>query len=127
MDRENEAYETFKRQQEQRQKQFENQLHENALKQTEEDIRRERQFEEYRKVQIRNQMNESLEVKDLIRRRQKMTEAEYDRQMVAEQQRIIASIDADRNRFLQDLKVKAGQADPYRLNDLYRHIHNKSV
>jgi|JI6StandDraft_1071083.scaffolds.fasta_scaffold03168_2 hypothetical protein len=108
-------------------RQIENQMHENALKQTEEELRREREFEEYRKVQLRKQMNESLEVKDLIRRRQKMTEAEYDRQMIAEQQKIVASIDSERNRYLYELKVKAGQVDPYGVNGVYKNIHNRSV
>lgn len=117
----------MKRQREQQMRQLENQMHENALKQTEEEVRREREFEEYKKQQLRKEMDASLEVKELMRRRQKMTEAEYDRQMLAQQQKIAAFIDSQRNRYLYEMKIKAGQVDPYGVNGIYRNIHNRSV
>lgn len=98
IDKDNEVYENFKKQRERATRAHEYQMHENALKQTEEDVRRERQFEDYRKNQLRKVMAESLEIKELNRRRQKMTEGEYDRRVMDEQRKILENIDADRNR-----------------------------
>jgi hypothetical protein len=76
----------------------ENQMMENAFKQTEEELKRERQFEDYKKIQMKKAMEESLEIKELNRRRQKMTEGEYDRRVMEEQRRILMKIDSERNK-----------------------------
>jgi hypothetical protein len=76
----------------------ENQMMENAFKQTEEELKGERQFEDYKKIQMKKAMEESLEIKELNRRRQKMTEGEYDRRVMEEQRRILMKIDSERNK-----------------------------
>lgn len=83
----------MKRQRDMQMRQFENHMIETNIKQTEEERRREQAYEEERKNRLRQEINESLEIKDLIKRRQRMSEAEYDRQMVKEQQKIMDRLD----------------------------------